>query len=183
MAGKFSQEADLLSHVAELNSGFSRISKKDVLPEQIILALEQFTECVRYLNTRRSEGAKLKLESEADIQDALYLMLRPWITDMVYETPTEKSGNRYAIKDFLAKSARTIIEAKFIRDESHGKQISKELHDDIEMYRKHPECDHLVFFIYDPNSLIPDVTALESEISTHRTYDGKAFFCHLIVKP
>jgi hypothetical protein len=97
------------------------------------------------LNTRRSTGARLNLQSEADVQDAIYLMLRPWVEDLISENPTDKVGNRYSIKDFLSKSLRSVVEVKYIRDESHGKNISKELHDDIEVYRRHPYCDHLIF--------------------------------------
>jgi hypothetical protein len=110
-------------------------------------------------------------------------MLRPWVIDLVNENPTDKVGNRFAIKDFISKSAKTVIEAKYIRDEAHGKQIAKELHDDIETYRHHPSCDHLIFFIYDPDSLIPDVGALNDEIITQRVYDGRVLQCYLIVRP
>lgn len=151
--------------------------------EQIVSALAQFMECVRYLNTRRSKGAKLNLENEADVQDALYLMLRPWVLDLVNENPTDKVGNRFSIKDFISKEARTVIEAKYVRDMAHGKAIANELHDDIETYRHHPSCDHLVFFVYDPDSLIPNVAALQAEMNTQRTYDGKPLVCHLIVCP
>ena len=176
------QQTDILAGLAKLKPDLKEaIGQTTCL--QIKAALEQFMECVRYLNTRRSKGAKLNLESEADVQDAIYLMLRPWVTDLVNENPTSKVGNRYSIKDFVSKSARTVIEAKYIRDEAHGKQIARELHDDIETYRHHPDCDHLVFFIYDPESLIPDVSALNSEISSQRIYDGRALYCHLIVRP
>jgi len=149
--------------------------------EQIVSALNQFMECVRYLNTRRSKGTKLNLESEADVQDALYLMLRPWVLDLIYENPTDKIGNRFAIKDFISKEAKTVIEAKYIRDASHGKSVAKELHDDIETYRHHPNCDYLIFFVYDPDSLIPNVASLQAEMTTKRVYDGKQLVCHLIV--
>ena len=175
-------QAEILSGLAQFKSS-AESSNAGPSYVQIRTALEQFMECVRYLNTRRSKGAKLSLESEADVQDALFLMLRPWIADLVSENPTDKIGNRFAVKDFISKSARTVIEAKYIRDATHGKQIAKELHDDIETYRHHPYCDHLIFFIYDPDSLIPDVSALNSEISTVRTYDGKPLHCHLIVRP
>ncbi len=177
------QQAELCSRLTELRPKFTFKQETELSYSDIISALPQLMECVRYLNTRRSTGAKLNLESEADVQDALYLMLRPWITDLIYENPTSKTGNRFAFKDFIAKSARTVIEAKFIRDETHGKQISKEIHDDIEIYRNHPECEHLIFFIYDPNSLIPNTAALEEEITTSRIYNGRPLYCHLIVKP
>ena len=150
---------------------------------QIVGALNEFMECVRYLNTRRSKSAVLALDSEPAVQDAIYLMLRPWILDLVPENPAEKVGNRYTIRDFVSQSARTVIEAKYIRDKSHGKNISKELHDDIETYRHHPACRHLVFFLYDPDSLVPDHGALERQIAVERVYAGVPLTCHLIVKP
>ena len=182
MNKKIEQQAELCARLADVRNQLKE-EKTELSFADIMTALEQFTECVRYLNTRRSTGAKLDLEKEPDVQDAIYLMLRPWIIDLVYENPTDKVGNRYSIKDFLTKAARTVIEAKFIRDEGHGKQISKELHDDIEVYRHHLYCDHLIFFIYDPNSSIPDVAALQREINAERIYDGKRLYCHLIVKP
>jgi len=76
-----------------------------------------------------------------------------------------------------------VVEAKFIRDADHGKGVSKELHDDIEVYRHNPHCDTIVFFIYDPNSLIPDQRELRRTIEQSRVYDGRPLACKLIVKP
>jgi len=181
-----------MSIPAELCAGLSALSEKYTLqtPAQssaefasIVGALENFMECVRYLNTRRSGGAILSLESEADVQDAIYLMLRPWVNDLIPEDPSGRVGNRYTIKDFISVSARTIIEAKFIRDKEHGKSISKELHDDIETYRHHPSCDNVVFFVYDPDTQISDCDALKRAIHAGRVYDGRALNVLLIVKP
>jgi hypothetical protein len=150
---------------------------------RILLALAEFMEVVRYLNTRRSSTI-LTLDSEAAIQDAIYLMLRPWVLDLVPENPTDRiAASRYSIKDFVSRSAKAVIEAKFIRDAAHAKSITKELHDDIEIYRSHPHCQNLIFFIYDPDALIPDKGALERQIVVARTYDGVPLACHLIVKP
>jgi hypothetical protein len=179
----FELDSDLLGRVADLNTRFAADVKSGITCVDIISALGQFSECVRYLNTRRSVGTKLSLQSEADVQDAIYLMLRPWISDLVWEAPTEKIANRFSIKDFRSVLSKTIIEAKYIRDESHGKGISKELHDDIEIYQHHPQCDHIVFFIYDPDSNIPDVQALQRQIEEDRVYGGRSLYCHLVVKP
>ncbi len=149
----------------------------------VCTALDEFSETVRYLNTRRSKGAVLVLDSEADVQDALYLILRSWVIDLVPETPTDKVGNRYSIRDFVSRSLRLVIEAKFVRNSDHGKVISKELHDDIEVYRHHPHCETVVFFVYDPDSLIPDQRELRRTIEQSRVYDGRTLICRLIVKP
>lgn len=152
----------------------------------VLLALREFDACVRYLNTRRSAGAIINIDSEADVQDVMYLLLRPWILDLKYESPGDKAGNRYTIKDFSSAGGRFVIDAKYIRDKDHGHQVSKELHDDIEMYRSHPQCDDLVFFVYDPDAFIPDQRALREQIEIERAYGGeggKQLRCHLIVKP
>jgi hypothetical protein len=152
----------------------------------VLFALKEFDVCVRYLNTRRSAGAVINIESEADVQDVLYLLLRPWIVDLAYESPADKSANRYVIKDFSSKAGRFVIDAKYIRDKEHGRLISKELHDDIEMYRTHPHCDDLVFFVYDPDALIPDQRALREAIEVERAYGGEEarhLTCHIVVKP
>jgi hypothetical protein len=152
----------------------------------VLSALREFDACVRYLNTRRSAGAIINIQSEADVQDVLYLLLRPWIVDLVYESPADKSGNRYAIKDFSSAAVRLVLDAKYIRDKEHGRSISKELHDDIEMYRSHPDCDDIIFFVYDPDAVIPDQRALREQIEVERSYggtDAKRLRCHLIVKP
>jgi len=179
------QQAEMCGSIAKLNRQHAAdpATTDRVDATAIISALNEFQECVRYLNTRRSKGAVLNLESEADVQDALFLMLRPWITDLGPENPTDLVSNRYAIKDFICPSARTVIEVKYVRDASHGKSISKEMHDDIEVYRHHPRCRTILFFVYDPNSLIPDQLALRTQIEEPRTYSGKALRCMLIVKP
>ncbi|NOT02722.1 MAG: hypothetical protein HOP29_19130 [Phycisphaerales bacterium] len=149
----------------------------------MLVALHEFSEIVRYLNTRRSTGAVLALDSESDVQDALYVILRSWVRDLVWETPTDKVANRFTIRDFVSRSLRLVIEAKYVRDEAHGKAISKELHDDIEVYRHSPTCDTIIFFIYDPNALIPDGRELRRTIEESRTYAGRSLTCKLVIKP
>jgi len=151
--------------------------------QDVLAALDEFSECVRYLNTRRNAGAVLSLNQEADVQDAIYLILRPWIPDLIAETPTDRVGNRYSIRDFLSKSLRLVVEAKYVRDKDHGRAISKEMHDDIEVYRHNPFCDTILFFVYDPDSFIPDQRELRRTIEQSRVYDGKPLACKLIVKP
>jgi len=186
--------SDAIAKVAHTIGGLSQVAQQQrelttsqpaTAPscEAILAALERFMECVRYLNTRRSDGALLRLESEADVQDAIFLMLRAWVEDLVPENPTDRVASRYTIKDFLSQAAQAVIEAKFIRDKDHGRSISKELHDDIETYRTHPSCRHLIFFIYDPNSLIPDQAALRRAIEVERTYAGRPLTCYLVIRP
>ncbi len=150
---------------------------------QVVSALEQFQECVRYLNTRRSKGAVIDINGEDDVQDVVFLMLRPWVVDLVPENPTDRVASRYAIKDFLSRDLGMVVEAKYVRDKKHGKSISTELHDDIETYRTHPSCNSLAFFIYDRDALIPDVAALKRQIEGVRTYGQNQLVVYCVIKP
>jgi hypothetical protein len=191
MAGKSTEIVAMAATIGGLASLVRTDQPRELTAAQgigpVLLALLEFDACVRYLNTRRSAGAVINIEAEADVQDVLYLLLRPWITDISYESPADKSANRYVIKDFSSSRHRFVIDAKFIRDKDHGRLISKELHDDIEMYRTHPRCDHLIFFVYDPNGFIPDQRALRDSIEIRRSYADhsgtKTLHCHLVVKP
>jgi hypothetical protein len=176
------EAAEVLGGLAALAGSPQTSSKWRDVPV-VIAALQEFNECVRYLNTRRSDGAILRLDAEAAVQDALYLILRPWIPDLVAETPTERLASRFTIRDFVSKELRLIIEAKFVRDKQHGKAITKELHDDIEVYRHDPLYDTIIFFIYDPDSSIPDERELRRTIEQSRVYDGRTFNCLVVVKP
>lgn len=183
MSVNLEKQAEILANISKLKSDLSieTTTSQEVNHLDIIRALEQFSECVRYLNTRRSTGTTLDVNSEAGVQDLIYLMLRSWIHDITPETPTEKTANRYSIRDFLIKSAKTVIETKFIRDDNHGKNISKELHDDIESYRHNPDCENLIFFIYDPDSYIPDTAAIKRTIEEERSYNGRVLHCYVII--
>lgn len=116
-----------IDKLRQKQNSLDKIPQKRVEVVRVIAALQSFNDCVRYLNTRRSKGAFLKLDSEDAVQDALYLMLRPWLVDLVPENPTDRVANRYSIKDFLSKSNRLVIEAKYIRSADHGRTIVKEL--------------------------------------------------------
>src|SRR5437870_12075698 len=95
----------------KIDSEARRVTTARIDVSRVITALNSFSDCVRYLNTRRSGGALLTLDNEAAVQDALYLMLRPWIIDLVSENPTDRVANRFAMKDFLLRSNQLVIEA------------------------------------------------------------------------
>ena len=184
VASKSTRAAELVGRVAELQAKYPPPSQVRTAERAnpVFAALDQFMECVRYLNTRRSE-ARMALDSEAAVQDLLFFMLRSCVPDLVPESPTDRVASRYTIKDFRSVSLRTIVEAKFVRDKDHGKSISREIHDDIETYRTDPMCETLIFFIYDPDVNIPDRGALKRHVEVERTYAGRSLSCHVLVHP
>ncbi|MBS1700962.1 MAG: hypothetical protein JST12_04820 [Armatimonadetes bacterium] len=172
-------------HVLEEDYGILVSSSTSRRPSvgMIVDALEHFMDIVRYANNRRSAGTTVKINSEADVQDAIYFMLKPWIRDLTFESPTEKVAGRYVVEDFRSRVMRCTIEAKYIRDARHGREISKELHDDIEMYSRSKDIDHIVFFIYDPDAQIVDPDDLKAHISRDRSINGRQVQTYILIKP
>lgn len=115
--------------------------------------VRSFPDAVRYLNARRSKPFA-SIKSEADVQDLLYLMLKPSIPALQFETPTSASSSSYSIADFWIEDLRLLIECKFVDQRSDVKRVANEIAEDIWKYGKTTECEDLVFFVYDPNLVI-----------------------------
>jgi hypothetical protein len=188
------KSSDGSDRVLRLLSGLERVGaehgfqlayrdRKEVGISHVLTILDGFMDVVRYSNNRRSGTSTISIQSEDDVQDALYFMLKPLVRDLIYEVPGSKEGNRFVIKDFRSRALRCAIEAKYIRSKDHGKSISKELHDDIEMYARDPDVHTVVFFVYDPESNIPDADELRRHIEVDRTIDQKSISVHLKLKP
>ena len=78
MSDPLARLADICGRVADLNTKYSVRKDTDrqingaIGAARIVAALDEFMECVRYLNTRRSDTT-LALTSEAAVQDAVFL--------------------------------------------------------------------------------------------------------------
>jgi len=118
-----------LDEISQINPQVGGTTKR-LAPTQmtIVTALDQFQDNIRYLNTRRSKGAVIDINGEDDVQDVVFLMLRPWIPDLIPENPTNRMASRFVIKDFLSKELKTVVEAKFVRDKKHGKETVSYTH-------------------------------------------------------
>ena len=51
---------------------------------------------------------------------------------------------------------KLVLEAKYVGARNEVKAIEKQLADDIWKYSSHPDCEDLIFFIYDPHLCIAD---------------------------
>lgn len=158
-------------------------SSRDPEINQVISALEEVGEVERYLQNRRTASQQIVLDGEPSIQDLLFIILRPWIQDLVDESPGDKIASRFVIKDFKSKTLGLIVEAKFVRDPAHGKSLIKEINDDIAMYGGETQYEYVVFFIYDPGKFLRDARALKSHIEVNRTFDGRTVTFRAVIRP
>ncbi len=135
--------------------------------------LDAFAEVARRLRNRRKGHVSLEVAHEYDVQDLLYVALKPHIPDLSDEEWTPKDAGGAKKIDFLSRAARLGIEAKKTRDAEHAnKAVPDELKIDIESYHRIEECDNLVMFIYDPDHYTVDPRTLEAHLSGPRVIKG-----------
>ena len=67
--------------------------------------------------------------------------------------------------DFLLKQEKIIIEVKKTRTKLRDREVGEQLIIDIDRYKSHPNCDTLICFVYDPDSLINNPVGLENDLN------------------
>ncbi len=117
--------------------------------------LRSISDSVRYLHNRRGEPS-FAVASEDDLQDLIYVSLKPRFPDLVYEEPTKKGSAGYSIADFSIPELDTLVEAKLILKKSDVKPVGGEIAEDIWNYSNNTDCRAIIFFVFDPNLAITD---------------------------
>jgi hypothetical protein len=121
------------------------------------------------LTNRRKGVLALAFDAEADLQDLLHAMMRPWIRDIRAEEYVPSYAGKNSRLDFLLPEHRLAVELKFVRDLAHGRMVGQELGIDIDHYRKHPLCDRLWCVISDPKFHLPNPKGLANDLDGMRS--------------
>lgn len=132
----------------------------------------RFHSVAAQLRSRHDHRATLDVGDEYDVQDLMHALLRLFFEDIRPEEWTPSYAGHSNRMDFLLKPDRIVIETKKTRKGVAAKEIGQQLILDIEHYKKHPDCEHLVCFVYDPDNLIANPRGLESDLA--REEDGFA---------
>ncbi len=148
--------------------------------QDIILLLSSFPDCVGYSQNRRGQPI-INLTKESGVQDLVYFMLRPAIADLVPEQPVSGPMRQFSVEDYLSRNLAAVIEAKLVRSKSHGKEVIAELHDDIGKYKSERDCQHLIFFIYDPQKHIESPAGLKLAIEGVHSQNGRALNVYCLI--
>jgi hypothetical protein len=94
-----------------------------------------------------------QVEAEREVQDILWVMLRPYFEDLVYEDPLPKVGHSSYRTDFGVPSLRLLIEVKYARKAVAFKELEKEvMEDSIANLANTDRYDRIIVFIYDDSS-------------------------------
>jgi hypothetical protein len=98
---------------------------------------------------------KWMIQNEKDVQSILWLIIRSFFDDAVYEEPTSKFGQGSSILDVKIPNLNLIVEAKFINDSDKVKNIDKfkKIEDEIKIdsidYLQSTGYKNLIVFVYD----------------------------------
>ncbi|MGH7147015.1 MAG: hypothetical protein ACREIJ_03840 [Nitrospiraceae bacterium] len=146
-----------------------REAREDQSPISEIAILERllrrFHRTIRQLKHRHDDRPPLLIEDEYDVQDLLQAMLRGLFDDVRPEEYTPSYGGAASRMDFLLKSEQIVLETKMASPTLRDKQIGEQLIIDIKRYQSHPDCHHLLCFIYDPAGYLKNPSGLENDLS------------------
>ncbi len=148
-----------------------------------VLLIEQictrFHLVVRQLRSRHENRETLNVQDEYDVQDLLHALLLLYIEDVRPEEYTPSYGGKASRMDFLLKREATVIEAKKTRAGLDSKELARQLIEDIERYKTHPDCRALICFVYDPEGFIPNPRGIEADLSRA----GDPFPVKVMIRP
>ncbi len=162
-------EAFLESCIRELEDYWPQDTEKKeepLDPQDLLIKLcSRFHLVVRQLHDRHDNRETICIEDEYDVQDLLHGLLRIFFDDIRPEEWTPSYAGKSSRMDFLLKDYKTVVETKMTRKGLGAKEIGTQLIDDIARYRKHPECNTLFCFVYDPGGFVANPAGLENDLS------------------
>ena len=125
----------------------------------------RFHRVVLQLRTRNRGKTPFVIEDEYDVQYLFNGLLRVYFDDVRAEEPTQSFAGKGSRMDFLMKNEKIVLEIKHTRDTLTEKEIGDEFFSDLHRYEVHLECEHLVFFIYDPRNIIENPGGVETDLN------------------
>ena len=138
----------------------------------------RFHHVARQLRSRHSNRTTLNIQDEYDVQDLLHALLKLFFDDVRTEEWTPSYAGGSSRMDFLLKNEKLVIEVKKSRNSMSDKELGEQLIIDIEKYQKHPDCERLICFIYDPEGLFGNPTGIENDLNSK--HSG---FAEIMIKP
>lgn len=170
---------DLASEVFQFRLEAERILSEFQMPiiiedanKAVETLLSRFHLVVREIHERHESRPTLKIDDEYDIQDLLHGLLTIYFDDVRTEQWTPELAGYSTRIDFLLKKEGIAIEAKKSRKGLGKKELGNQLIIDIAHYQKHPDCNTLYCFVYDPEERISNPIGFENDLTGKQ---GKLF--------
>jgi len=157
------------------------INAKDKLAV-LLDVLESTSSGISFLSSRAHGRPAYVIENEYDIQDLLYVILKPFFADARMEEFTPQHAGSAKRIDIVIPSIDVVIEVKFVRNEFYAASIADEIKIDIESYHVHANCKTLCVLVYDSYKLIADAYNFVRDLSGLRILGGKEFETKVVIQ-
>lgn len=125
----------------------------------------RFPLMIAELRNRYNNRPGLEVKDEYDLQDLLRSVLQLHFDDVRAEEWNPSYGGVQSRSDVVLKQERIVIETKMTRKSLTQKELVRQLIQDKEQYRGHPDCGTLIFFVYDPEHRLTNPAAIEHDLS------------------
>lgn len=164
------------------NQAFPWTSKKEIegLKLEQVKSIEvlqrvfsKFHLIVKKLSDRYNSRETFDIKDEYDVQDLLDALLVLYFEDIRREEWTPSYAGKSARMDFLLHEEKIVIEVKMTREGLKDKEIGDQLIIDSKRYKKHPDCETLICFIYDPEGKIKNPKPLINDLQSQSKGDLK----------
>ncbi|WP_243300481.1 PD-(D/E)XK nuclease domain-containing protein [Bacillus litorisediminis] len=137
--------------------------KNDIMP--IIAEIcNNFNKFDVNIKRRHGNRSTITINDEYDVQDAMLAILKLFVDDIRPEDFVPSYAGSNSRVDFLLPQHGVVIETKMTNRGLSDKQIGEQLIIDVERYKQHPGCNHLVCFVYDKDSHITNPYGLIDDI-------------------
>lgn len=127
---------------------------------EISYILTQFESCLRrwrWDDINLEKPVRWPIQSEREVQDILWIILRSRFPDLEDEDTLPKFGHSTYKADLGIPSLKLLIEVKFARKAADFKKIEKEVLEDKEPYLSAPErYREILVFIYDDSCSVQE---------------------------
>lgn len=169
------------SHLLSILKGVSNADSVKAKTDYSILEniFNRFPAYIRQLKKRHDNRQSIEVNDEYDIQDLLEAVLRLHFDDVRAEEWCPSYAGGCKRMDFFLNDEKIAIETKMTRKGLADKQIGDQLIIDIANYKKHPNCETLYCFVYDPNGLIRNPRGLSKDLES----TDKEINIKVIIKP
>lgn len=135
--------------------------------QKLRILLSNFHRVAKQLQRRYSNRSTLKILDEYDVQDLLHSLLKIYFGDIRVEEWTPSYAGKSSRMDFILKDLGIIIEVKKTRKGLGDKELGDQLIIDKERYKDYPNCNLLIYFIYDPDCKISNPGGLVKDLTSH----------------
>jgi hypothetical protein len=141
-------------------------SKVDItIIEKVENILKKFQRVSMQIQHRHNNRETLKISDEYDVQDLLHALLWIEFDDIRPEEYSPSYAGGASRIDFLIKKEKILLEVKMTNKNLQDKQVGEQLIIDVERYKKHPDCETLICFVYDPGSFLKNPVGLITDLS------------------